>query len=304
MIPFVSRLRAQLRQAAAWVCHAIASPGIFSLFRRPDRTEESVSVHMLVSSQTWHAGVLAVMSFEHFTQRRWRVFIHEDGSVSAAARSEIERLLPGVHFVARKKADARAAALAAAFPRSVAHRAKYNLYLKFADTMAFADRERFIVLDSDVIFFKRPAAILEWVDSGGKGCWYNEDTREKFCLPREEIQGVLQLDLLPRFNSGLVLMQRAAMNPRLAEKFFELFEEKAHAPKFFEQTLYAVMASTNPERGGPLPRTYNISWGYWRDPGSVCRHYVGEFKHDLLYIEGVPLLLLALLRSRLTGCRN
>jgi hypothetical protein len=55
------------------------------------------------------------------------------------------------------------------------------------------------------------------------------------------------------------------------------------------------MASTNPGGGSPLPRTYNISWGYWRDPGSICRHYVGDFKHDLLYIEGAPLLLVSLL---------
>ena len=70
-----------------------------------------------------------------------------------------------------------------------------------------------------------------------------------------------------------------------------------HHPQFFEQTLYALMASAL-NKGGMLPATYNISWGYLRAPGSICRHYVGAFKHDLLYIEGAPSLLAPLAISR------
>ena len=37
-------------------------------------------MHMLVSSETWDAGILAAISFENFSGRRWPLFIHEDGS--------------------------------------------------------------------------------------------------------------------------------------------------------------------------------------------------------------------------------
>jgi hypothetical protein len=295
MRKFLNNLRVGLRKVATGIGRYVISPIIFALFRRPAREEQSTSVHMLVSSQTWHAGLLAVMSLEFFTKRRWRVVIHEDGTVPEAARLEIERRLPGVRFVTRQEADEKARVVFANHPKSLAHRAQFNLFLKFADTLSFADRERFLVLDSDVIFFKTPTEILEWVDTNSKACLYNEDTKEKFCIPREQIELAFNQKLLPRFNSGLVLMQTSAMDPVLAEKFFETFEATAHAPKFFEQTLYALMASTNPGGGAPLPSAYNISWGYLRAPGSICRHYVGDFKHDLLYIEGAPLLLAGLL---------
>jgi len=295
MSKLIQNLRSRLRQAVSDVCRWAVSPLIFALFRRPVKEEQSTSVHMLVSSQTWHAGLLAVMSLELFTKRRWRVFIHEDGSVTKAARRKIEHRLPGVRFVTRQEADERAKVVFANHPKSLSHRSQFNLFLKFADTLSYADRERFLVLDSDVIFFKAPMEILEWVDTDAKTCLYNEDTKEKFCIPREQIELAFRRKLLPRFNSGLVLMQTRAMDPVLAEKFIETFEACAHEPKFFEQTLYALMASTNPGGGLALPRTYNISWDYWRDRGSICRHYVGEFKHDLLYIEGAPLLLAALL---------
>jgi lysophospholipase L1-like esterase len=65
-------------------------------------------------------------------------------------------------------------------------------------------------------------------------------------------------------------------------------------------------------RGGALPPTYEINWGYLRSPGAVCRHYVGAFKHDLLYIEGatvlffrlLPKLISDFLRSALSGFRG
>jgi len=92
-------------------------------------------------------------------------------------------------------------------------------------------------------------------------------------------------------------MQARAMDMDLAEKLLVTFEQTAHHPQFFEQTLYGLMCSAL-NKGAALPRTYNISWGYLADPGSICRHYVGDFKHDLLYFEGAPRLAAALLTHR------
>jgi hypothetical protein len=78
------------------------------MHRRIAAAEVPVSVHMLVSSETWDAGIMAAISFEHFSGRRWPFFIHEDGSVSAAQRAVIERVLPGVRFVPRAEAETRA----------------------------------------------------------------------------------------------------------------------------------------------------------------------------------------------------
>lgn len=269
----------------------------FRGFRRPRNEAGGVSVHMLVSSRTWHAGLLAAAAFEHHTNHRWRFFIHEDGTVGPEARGCIENLLPDATFVSRGEADARAGSVLRDFPLCLSQRSKHNLFLKFSDFAAFAPEKRFIVLDSDVIFFRRPAKILEWLGSGSMDAFYNEDTKEKYCIPRDRIADALGIDLWPRFNSGLLLLPRAAIDFSLAERLLAAFESTAHHPQFFEQTLYALMASAW-GRGGPLPAEYEISWGYLKKRGAVCRHYVGEFKHDLLYIEGAPLFLASVLVSK------
>lgn len=240
---------------------------------------------------------MAAVSFEHHTGRKWNFHIHEDGTVDDDARRKIRNVLPDVRLINREESDARASDVFLAHPKCYAQRKRHNLFLKFSDFAAFASGERFIVLDSDVVFFRRPGEIIEWVDSGKDTCRYNKDTREKYCLPRGPIEQSMQLEMWPRFNSGLILLPRASMDWQLAERFIGQFETTVHHPQFFEQTLYALMGSAW-GRGGALPPSYEISWGYFRHRDAVCRHYVGEFKHDLLYIEAAPLLLASMLQKR------
>lgn len=296
-------LRQKVRRLAALCGRRFAGGMALSLHRRPERGVSDVSVHMLVSSRTWDAGLLAAVSFEHHTGRRWQFVIHDDGSVPQEAIDRIKSIFPDVRFVTRGEADERAVEFLTGFPKCLEQRSRHNLFLKFADFAAFNTCERMIVLDSDIIFFQRPQEILEWVDAGADTCRYNEDTKEKYCIPRNFIEEALGVPLWPRFNSGLVLMPRAAFNPELAERLLVKFERTAHHPQFFEQTLYGLMASAW-NKGGALPSSYEISWGYFHRRGAVCRHYVGDFKHDLFYIEGAPLLLASLLKKRLRGCGN
>lgn len=300
-LSFWEKGRARARRLLAHLGAGPISSLAFRHFRRPTGPESPVPVHLLVSSRTWHAGVLAAMSLELHSGRKWRFTFHDDGTVSPGSREYVRSLFAPCRFIPREEADRTVRNFLSGHPVSLRHRGNHNLFLKFFDTLAYLEADRFVVLDSDVIFFKRPAEILDWVDSGSRECHYNEDTKEKFCIPRVDIERELPVKMLARFNSGLVLMPREAMRLDLADRLLAAFETTAHAPQFFEQTLYGLMGSTNRAGGSALPTTYNISWGYLRAPGSVCRHYVGDFKHDLLYIEGAPMLLLSLLRGNLSA---
>jgi hypothetical protein len=297
MKKFVTEVRARVRSLLAWVGHGIGSL-VIAMWKRPGGVEVPVSVHLLVSSRTWHGGVLAAISFELLTGRRWKLFVHDDGTVDEVARKRIEKTLSGVRFVPRAEAEVRAREYLADHPKSLEHRSRHNLFLKLFDVPAFASNSKFIMLDSDVIFFRPPQEILDWALSGSEECRYNEDTKEKYFIPRPIIEETFGFPVWKNFNSGLVLMPMKAVDLDLADRVLTTFEDTAYHPQFFEQTLYGLMGSAW-NRGGPLPRKYEINWGYLRGPGAVCRHYVGAFKHDLLYIEGAPILALNCLRWRL-----
>lgn len=268
-----------------------------ALQRRPQQPVANIGVHMLVSSQTWEAGLLAAASFEHHTDRRWSFFIHEDGTIREKERRSIRKMFPDARLISRDESDAKAHTALAAHPHCLAHRSRYNLFLKFADFAAFTPGERFIVLDSDVLFFRRPEEILDWVEAAAPAFLYNVDSKEKYCIPREVAESAPDVNLPSRFNSGVMLLPHAAIDFSLAEAFISRVESAAHHPQFFEQTLYALMAGAS-GKSRALPETYDISWNYFRRKGAVCRHYIGDFKNDLFWIEGAPLLFWSVLRKR------
>jgi len=268
-----------------------------AMHRRPQRPQRNVGVHMLVSSKTWQAGLVAAVSFEHHTERQWTFYIHEDGTIREEERREIRKILPDVRLVPREESDAKADVLLASHPHCLSHRSRHNLFLKVADFVAFTPGDRFIVLDSDVVFFARPSEMRDRIDSDLSVCRYNEDSKEKYCVPRNVVEADERFLLPRRFNSGLMLLPRDALDFALAERFVSKFESVANHPQFFEQTLYALMAGARGESSA-LPATYDISWNYFRKQGAVCRHYIGDFKNDLFWIEGAPLLLASLLQRR------
>ena len=301
----IATIRKSIRSLLRFLGRVVIAPIVVAAARRPAGEELPVSVHLLVSSKTWRMGLLSVFSLEYFSGRRWKIFLHEDGTVDAKARSRIEAKIPGVRFVSRKEADEATEKLLAPYPACQRNRSRHNLFLKFFDPIAFAPGDKYLILDSDLFFYRRPDLLLDWALGDEKACYYNKDVKEVYALPRDDIERVMGVRLWESFNSGLLCICREAISLELAEKLLEAFEGKAPHPQFFEQTLYALCASAH-DLGGPLPPEYEITWNIFRRSDSICRHYVGPAKFDHLYFEGPATLfwLMTLPKLRFSGSKE
>jgi len=287
----MSSFRQMIRTFLRFLGRCVVAPVVIAAGRRPEGPEIPVSVHILVSSKTWRMGLMAAFSLEYFSGKRWKLFIHEDGTVDRRSRERIEARLPGVRFVTRQEADEAEEQLLNNHPACLRNRSRHNLFLKFFDPMAFAPGDKFLILDADLFFYRPPEFLLQWAAGGERACYYNRDVKEVYCLPRETIEKVIGVSLWECFNSGLLCICREALDLDLSERLLTAFEATAHHPQFFEQTLYALCASAF-NRGGPLPAQYEITWNIFRRRDSVCRHYVGPAKFDHLYLEGPASLFL------------
>jgi len=294
----LASLRQSVRAFLRIIGWRMIAPLVIAAGRRPGGPEIPVSVHILVSSKTWRMGLMAVLSLEYFSGKRWKIFVHEDGSVDERARARIEAKLPGVRFVPRAEADKAAGQLLSAHPACLRNRSRHNLFLKFFDPIAFAPSDKYLILDADLFFYRRPDLLLDWAGSGERACYYNEDIKEVYCLPRGQIESALGIRLWERFNSGLLCICGEAISLDLSEKLLATFEGTAWHPQFFEQTLYALNASAF-GRGGPLPPQYEITWNILRRRDAICRHYVGPAKYDHLYFEGPATLFVLMTLPRL-----
>lgn len=284
LIDLTKKPRAAARAALVQVGRALA-PLVVATARRPVGPVAPASLHVLLSAKSWRIGLLAIHSFEFFTGKRWNLFVHEDGSISEAEKKEILTSLPGVHWVSRAEADARVNEMLTRYPACARRRLQNTYTLKFFDSLAFAPGSHYVVLDGDVLFYRKPQEIIDWVEGLARECWFNFEAKEAYGAPRSEIEEALGFPMWGNVNSGLSLVVKEAMSLDLSERFLTICESRNWTQHVIEQALFAVNASAF-NQGGSLPPKYEISKRIFRHPDAVCRHYVGPFKEDLLFVEG------------------
>ena len=257
---------------------------------------EPVSVHLLTGANDWLLACWMLASWFHQTGKNWRVFLHDNGTLRDGEKEQMQRLFPIAHFVDPRDADDEIDTTLAPFPHCQKYRRAHPLARKIFDVPHFAPGERFLILDSDVLFFQRPARILQWCGSASDECWFNEDAAEASLLSGTEARETFGIALWPRVNSGLCLLPKSSLDLDLCESALRDTAIPHGHVWLIEQTLFALCASRH-GRGGLLPPEYEVSLGKTARPAAVARHYVGAVRQRF-YAEGIARLLPSLLREK------
>ncbi|HVS53821.1 MAG TPA: hypothetical protein VHD62_15805 [Opitutaceae bacterium] len=245
-----------------------------------------IEVHVLLGRETWRLALWMLATWENHTGYSWPVWLWEDGTLDASAIECLQFVLPAARVLRKAEATSMVDTLLANHPACRAYRPRHPLAQKIFDIPLLAGTEKFILLDSDVIFFRRPGEILEWCAGQRAGCWFNEDVREGSLLAAAEARSALGVELWPRVNSGLCLLERNFLDLELCERALNHSSLLAGHPWRVEQTLIALCASKF-ARGGLLPPTYEVSLAPHRRPDAIARHYVGAVRQQF-FSEGVP----------------
>jgi len=246
---------------------------------------DGVPVHVLTGRDDWLLACWMLASWFHTTARNWRIVIHDDGHLPAEAWPVFEKMFPGVTGVVAADADRKVIEALAGHPACRDYRQAHPLARKIFDIPALTTADRFIILDSDVLFFRKPEAMLRWCENATGECWFNEDLQESLPIPREEVRAKLGIDVWPRVNSGLCLMDRSAIDLDLCERALRETGLLAGHIWLVEQALFAICASAH-GAGGLLPPEYEVSLAKKARPDAVARHYVGAVRQRF-YGEGM-----------------
>ena len=165
------------------------------------------------------------------------------------------------------------------------------MYLRRAiDFRVSAAADRALFLDSDVLFFGRPAELLEAATDRRRCNLFNKDLNNAYALTPDEAQrrfGVRPVEML---NAGLCLICRESIRLEKADRYLGE-PEIMMARHFADQLLYAMLGASFPT--AHLPPTYHLS----EEPGLTAgghpvtaRHYAGVSR-PLLFSEGMPALI-------------
>ena len=247
-----------------------------------------VPVHVLTGANDWQICAWMLASWLTFTEQTWRIIIHDDGTLPSSAKKALSTLFKTARFISRADSDLAMDKFLQPHPFCHEYRAKHPLAQKVFDIPYYCDSDRLIILDSDLLFYRYPSEIMQWVTSSSNECLFNEDAAESSLISPKSAWEDLGVKLCPRVNSGLCLLPKAAIDLEFCERALgETSILKGHIWRV-EQTLIALCASRT-GHGGLLPKTYEVSLSKNASSDVIMRHYVGAVR-DRFYSEGLAKL--------------
>ncbi len=265
------------------------------LATRPWVTDDAsvAEIHVLTSANDYLNLVWALKSFYHFSDRRYALCIHDDGTLTNEIRRTLTQHFPAARILNRRQAEFEVLATLQNYPLCRKFREANHLSPKVFDFRHYLQADRMLLLDSDVLFFAEPKELLRRLETPEYrlNC-VNGDIQSAYTVTPQLAQEHCGVRLIERFNSGLGLIHRESLNLDWIEEFLAI---PGIIGNFWliEQTLYALCSS----RFGVelLPQKYDVFLkGEVGDRPS--RHYVGAIRH-LMYREGIPLIRGSLLRT-------
>lgn len=254
---------------------------------------QTTPVHVLTGEKDWWLAAWMLASWFEASEKGWPIVIHDDGTLPDEGVATLQKLFRNARIIRRAEADAAMTRVLQPFPFCADFRAQHPLALKLFDVPHFCSAGRYLMFDSDLLFFHYPHEILEWTGSDRDECWFNEDVQESSLITAAEARDELGVKIWPRVNSGLCLVHQPAIDPDFLDRALaETSILRGHIWRV-EQTLYMLCAARH-GKGGLLSKRYEVSLGKSASDDAVCRHYVGAVR-DRFYAEGLKRLAAQLL---------
>ncbi|MBD2028220.1 hypothetical protein H6F80_28070, partial [Leptolyngbya sp. FACHB-711] len=161
-----------------------------------------------------------------------------------------------------------------------------HLAPKVFDFASYLESDRMLLLDSDILFFREPTALLQRIEDPNYLLnTVNGDVKSAYTVDPAIVGEKCNIEVIDRFNSGLGLIHKASINLIWVEEFLSLPDILGHFWRI-EQTLYALFSSKYGVELLPDEYSVNLAEGLKDLP---CRHYVGAIRH-LMYGEGIQQL--------------
>ncbi|MEM7226477.1 MAG: hypothetical protein AAF495_26125 [Pseudomonadota bacterium] len=238
-------------------------------------------IHLLTKSNECLFALWACRSLLERLDAPIPLYVHDDGSLTSTDVGRLERSLPGVQIVRRADADAAARQVLAGWPNCLAFRQSHVLSLKLFDPWIVQTTGDIILLDSDVLFFRRPTEVIDWLahPEHRRNLWNRERAPDENRNP------------MAGFNSGLGLLRRDLMNLQAVE---DLLSKNAQGsiPWLMEQEIYGQLSAIAGMEA--LPPSYHVATvadGRNAPPSALAaKHYVGLVR-GLFIGEGLLWLL-------------
>lgn len=252
-------------------------------------------VHILTCASDWVMAMWAAWSFYHHSSVDWPLVIHDGGGLDYRIVHKIKRFFPNARIVFNREAEivVSQSLFEMGYVNLIRARKDHVLLRKIVDFSLFTACQKYLCLDSDVLFFKKPIELLSLSENVEAPFCFLRDSHSSYSISSAQAESWFGLKLPEKLNTGVCLVPLCRMDLRFLDEAFLPGKIPSTGNHFPEQTALALLAA----RSGLahcLPTEYSVATGTppldLHSISSVARHYVGPVRY-LFFDEGLPALI-------------
>ena len=243
-------------------------------------TEGSTEVRLMCYYLDYLCAIWALKSFYLTAGVTYPLSIQIHGRAPARVERTLRQHFPNARIVTQSEADhvVEKHLIDCGWTRLLEARRANQYMQKLTDNLILSGFPHILLLDSDVLFFRRPSELLEFQGDH----IFQQDYESTYVI--EKAAGV---SVAPRLNAGIMKFRTASISLARCNDYLADFP---NYNGWLEQTLLALHASET-DTANILPPTYLISFERNIDPDTlVARHYAGPTR-SLMTEEGMPWLI-------------
>jgi hypothetical protein len=244
------------------------------------REVQGTALHFLTGRDYWYMTAFCAATLLRHAGHPLHIVIDDDGTLQARHVVQLRRILGTVDV---RTAPEIAAALdkhlpTSSFPTLRARRLAYPHLRKLTDIHA-GNVGSCVVLDSDMLFWHRPDALLAWLEQPGEALCMT-DCDDSYGYSFELMEQLAGAVLPRRLNVGIVGMHSESIDWPLLERWTRELLEREGTTYYQEQALTAMLFARREANFLDSSR-YVVKPGdaEARSPSAALHHYVAESRH-------------------------
>ena len=255
-------------EAAAWNLPALPACG-----------GKPLEVHVLTGCRFWYQTGFSLWTFARNAGCDLAPRIYDDGTLTEEFTAPLLRLFPAARVVTQREILGRLDQHlpAARFPHLRERWLNYPNIRKLTDVHV-ATRGWKLVMDSDLLFFRQPNFLLDWLAAPDRPL-HAVDSETSYGYPLELMAQLAGHQLAELVNVGLCGLRSEALDWDRLEHWCRVLIER-HGPHYFlEQALVAMLVAG--QRGAVAPAAEYLTCPQPPEADerrAVMHHYVADSK--------------------------
>ncbi len=260
-------------------------------------SESAVDIISVTSHVDMPMLLLGLKSLIYFSKYNYKINIFDDGTLTQADVEIMKENILSVNYISCELYDLMLKKVLR--KNSSMWRLRGNPYIKKKLVAHFCtNKGKLLFFDSDIIFFRKPKNILDWIDNK-YDAFYMRDIQNSYVISNIESRYLFGVNQISKLNSGLLGLRKSQLSLQVLSKLIQFYESLNNLRTPHIQSYFAVLYAKNIGNYKilALPEDYVVSDKPEAfNPATItCGHYVTPVREK--YFEDAKVVINTLMKK-------